>query len=335
MCCRGISPSSPRRCGRGLPLARSSEISRSLSFCDMDRYSAVTDMRFDWRTDRASWDDSVFCRETGWKDPEEDVEAREALDAGWSIVATDIGYQTSVEWGIFKGSIERNEKKRKSGRRREMARARSRVSQCVLFTRNLHLRVREGRTADGRSDTAKGDLVSEHQRPEQRESCTETTQCSRRVGATSPSHAHGASTTLTSPRRKEEQQTRYNNQWCVRETRKNQRVRLKLGRGTTGRTKRLSVPLSPETMRAGGRKGRSHPGEPQTKEGIESAATRRAGRRREGEPSRGGPSRRGPGRRAARAKKKDADGKREKEQKDGIMDWTAGEGEEMQPDGGG
>lgn len=29
----------------------------------------------------------VFCRETGWKEDEEDVEA---LEAGWSIVATDI-----------------------------------------------------------------------------------------------------------------------------------------------------------------------------------------------------------------------------------------------------
>lgn len=77
-------------------MARSSEISRSLSFCDMDRYSAVTDMRFDARADRVSWEDMVFCRETGWKDEEEDVEALEALDAGWSIVATDIGYQTSM-----------------------------------------------------------------------------------------------------------------------------------------------------------------------------------------------------------------------------------------------
>ena len=48
------------------PLANSSEISKSLSFADMDRYSAVTDMRFDARTDLVScMEDIVFCRETG------------------------------------------------------------------------------------------------------------------------------------------------------------------------------------------------------------------------------------------------------------------------------
>lgn len=55
----------------------------------MDRYSAVTDMRFDARTDLVScMEDIVFWRETGWKEEEEDVDA---LDAGWSMVATDIG----------------------------------------------------------------------------------------------------------------------------------------------------------------------------------------------------------------------------------------------------
>jgi hypothetical protein len=53
----------------------------------MDRYSAVTEMRFDARTDLVSCDDIVFWRETGWKEEDEDVEA---LDAGWSMVATDI-----------------------------------------------------------------------------------------------------------------------------------------------------------------------------------------------------------------------------------------------------
>ena len=35
-----------------IPLAKSSSISRSLSFADMDRYKAVTEYRFDWRIDR-------------------------------------------------------------------------------------------------------------------------------------------------------------------------------------------------------------------------------------------------------------------------------------------
>lgn len=65
------------------PLARSSEISRSFSLADIDRYSAVTDILFDCLTDLVSWEDKVFCLETGWKEEvEEVVEAREALDAG-------------------------------------------------------------------------------------------------------------------------------------------------------------------------------------------------------------------------------------------------------------
>jgi hypothetical protein len=47
-------------------------------------------MRFDWRSERASWEDMVFWRETGWKEPEDEVEARETLDAGCSMVVTDI-----------------------------------------------------------------------------------------------------------------------------------------------------------------------------------------------------------------------------------------------------
>lgn len=53
----------------------------------MERYSAVTDSRFDWRRDRVSWDDIVFWRVTGWKEEDEDVDA---LDADCNIVATDI-----------------------------------------------------------------------------------------------------------------------------------------------------------------------------------------------------------------------------------------------------
>lgn len=61
------------------PLARSSSISSSLSLADMDRYNAVTEYRFDWRTEREpSWDDIVFWRETGTKeDVVEEVEARD------------------------------------------------------------------------------------------------------------------------------------------------------------------------------------------------------------------------------------------------------------------
>ena len=74
------------------PLAKSSSISRSLSLAaDMDRYSAVTDMRFDCRMERPpSWDDMVFWRDTWMKDEDEDVEALEMREGCWSIVATDI-----------------------------------------------------------------------------------------------------------------------------------------------------------------------------------------------------------------------------------------------------
>lgn len=55
----------PARQRTDLPLDSSSETSRSLSFADMERYRAVTDMRFDWRSERVSWEDMVFWRETG------------------------------------------------------------------------------------------------------------------------------------------------------------------------------------------------------------------------------------------------------------------------------
>lgn len=47
------------------------------------------EMRLDCLTDRPSWLESVFCRVIGWKEPEEEVEVR---DAGWSIVATDMSW---------------------------------------------------------------------------------------------------------------------------------------------------------------------------------------------------------------------------------------------------
>lgn len=85
-----VSYNKPDPCQRRLPLARSSEISRSLSFADIDTYSAVMDILLDCLTERPSCDERVFCRETGWKEPEEEVEALEAREAGCSIVATDM-----------------------------------------------------------------------------------------------------------------------------------------------------------------------------------------------------------------------------------------------------
>lgn len=63
---RGISTTVAQHRERpDAPRARSSEISKSLSLADMDRYSAVTDIRLDWRSDRVSCDDMVFCRAMG------------------------------------------------------------------------------------------------------------------------------------------------------------------------------------------------------------------------------------------------------------------------------
>jgi hypothetical protein len=46
----------------------------------MDRYKAVTEYRFDCRADRdPSCEDMVFCRDTGWKDDEEAVDARDGV----------------------------------------------------------------------------------------------------------------------------------------------------------------------------------------------------------------------------------------------------------------
>lgn len=53
----------------------------------MERYSAVTEYLFDCRADREpSIEDIVFCRETGWKEDEEAVEARDGV-----CNITDIG----------------------------------------------------------------------------------------------------------------------------------------------------------------------------------------------------------------------------------------------------
>lgn len=90
LCCRRISATIGDQAELDVPRAKSSEISKSRSFADMDRYRAVTDIRLDWRSDRVSCDDIVFCRATGWNEEEEEEDARDCLDAGWSIVATDI-----------------------------------------------------------------------------------------------------------------------------------------------------------------------------------------------------------------------------------------------------
>ena len=68
-----------------LPLARSSSISRSFSFADMDRYKAV-EYLFDWRAARPSFDETVFCREMGTWDDEDEVDALERC----GMIATDI-----------------------------------------------------------------------------------------------------------------------------------------------------------------------------------------------------------------------------------------------------
>jgi hypothetical protein len=53
----------------------------------MDRYRAVTEYRFDWRTEREpSCEDIVFWRLTGMKDDELEVDARD----GACSIATDI-----------------------------------------------------------------------------------------------------------------------------------------------------------------------------------------------------------------------------------------------------
>jgi hypothetical protein len=76
-----------------IPRARSSSISSSLSLADMDRYSAVTEYRFDWRTEREpSCEDIVFWRETGMKDDEEDDDAREGACSIETAMLESLGY---------------------------------------------------------------------------------------------------------------------------------------------------------------------------------------------------------------------------------------------------
>lgn len=63
----------------------------------MDKYNAVTEYRFDCRIERApSCEDIVFCRETGMKEDEEEVEAR---DGAWSI-AIDVAMSRLLRSGI-------------------------------------------------------------------------------------------------------------------------------------------------------------------------------------------------------------------------------------------
>lgn len=73
-----------------LPRAKSSSISKSFWFADIDRYSAVTEYLFDCRIERLSFEVMVFCRDTGTKEDVEEVEAREILEAGCSIMAADM-----------------------------------------------------------------------------------------------------------------------------------------------------------------------------------------------------------------------------------------------------
>ncbi len=80
-----------------VPLAKSSSISRSLSFvADIDRYRAV-EYLLDCRALRPSFEGTVFCREIGRCDEEEEVDA---LDIG-GMIATDIFLAGSVVLGIF------------------------------------------------------------------------------------------------------------------------------------------------------------------------------------------------------------------------------------------
>jgi len=66
----------------------------------MDRYSAVTEYRFDWRTERdPSWEDIVFWRETGMKDDEEDVEARDGACSIETAIAEVLRSRTAVWTG--------------------------------------------------------------------------------------------------------------------------------------------------------------------------------------------------------------------------------------------
>lgn len=70
-----------RNVAEHLPFAKSSSISSSVSLADIDIYKADMEYLLDWRADREpSWeDDMVFCREIGWNEEEDAVEAREGV----------------------------------------------------------------------------------------------------------------------------------------------------------------------------------------------------------------------------------------------------------------
>jgi hypothetical protein len=93
-----------------IPLARSSSISTSLSFADMDRYSAVTEYRFDWRTEREpSWDDIVFWRETGTKDEVVDeVDAREGACSIETAMSGNCRHRWVSVWDLGSKGRERD-----------------------------------------------------------------------------------------------------------------------------------------------------------------------------------------------------------------------------------
>ena len=77
---RRVSDPSIRRLCVPIPRARSSSISKSFWLAFIDRYNAVTEYRFEARMERLpSCELIVFCRDTGWKEDPEEVEAREGV----------------------------------------------------------------------------------------------------------------------------------------------------------------------------------------------------------------------------------------------------------------
>ena len=73
-----------------LPRARSSSISKSFSFADIDRYKAV-EYLLDWRAERPSCDEEmVFWRETGTNEEDDEVDALEMREGIIVAVCTDM-----------------------------------------------------------------------------------------------------------------------------------------------------------------------------------------------------------------------------------------------------
>ena len=63
-----------------IPRARSSSISKSFWLAFIDKYSAVTEYRFDARMERLpSCELIVFCRDTGTNEDPDEVDAREGV----------------------------------------------------------------------------------------------------------------------------------------------------------------------------------------------------------------------------------------------------------------